>query len=90
MRNVSDKSCRENQNTHFMFNNFIFENLAVYEVMWKNIVQPERKQMTLWHMRVACWTPKATNTHSEYVTIIAFPPATMVARTRLNVTTYVH
>jgi len=21
MRNVSDKSCRENQNTHFMFNN---------------------------------------------------------------------
>ena len=24
MRNVSDKSCRENQNTHFMFNNFVF------------------------------------------------------------------
>ena len=22
MRNVLDKSCRENQNTHFMFNNF--------------------------------------------------------------------
>jgi len=22
MRNVSDKSCTENQNTHFMFNNF--------------------------------------------------------------------
>jgi len=21
MKNVSDKSCRENQNTHFMFNN---------------------------------------------------------------------
>jgi len=21
MRNISDKSCRENQNTHFMFNN---------------------------------------------------------------------
>jgi len=21
MRNVSDKSCRENQNTHFVFNN---------------------------------------------------------------------
>jgi len=28
MRNVSDKSCRENQNTHFVFNNFFFENLA--------------------------------------------------------------
>jgi hypothetical protein len=24
-------------------------------------------------MRIACWIPKATNTHSEYVTLIAFP-----------------
>jgi len=23
MRNVSDKSCRENQNTHFVFSNFL-------------------------------------------------------------------
>ena len=23
--------------THFMFSNFFFENLAVYEIMWKNI-----------------------------------------------------
>ena len=27
MRNVSDKICRQNQNAHFMFNNFFFENL---------------------------------------------------------------
>ena len=27
--NVSHKSCRENQNTHFVFNNFFFENRAV-------------------------------------------------------------
>jgi len=32
MRNVSDKSCRENQNTHFMFKNF-FLNGAIYEIM---------------------------------------------------------
>ena len=46
MRNVSDKSCRENQNTHFVFNTFFFffENHAVYEIMWKNIV--ERGQAT--------------------------------------------
>ena len=31
MRNVSDKSCRENQNTHFVFSNFFFENRAVYQ-----------------------------------------------------------
>jgi len=24
MRNVSDKRCRENQNTHFVFSNFFF------------------------------------------------------------------
>ena len=41
MRNVSDKSCREIQNTHFMFNNFFSENCAVYEIMWKNILQPD-------------------------------------------------
>ena len=29
--------------------------------------------MTIWRMRTACWTPKATNTHSEYVILIAFP-----------------
>jgi hypothetical protein len=38
-RNVSDKCCGENQNTHFMNNIFSPENHAVYEIMWKNIVQ---------------------------------------------------
>jgi hypothetical protein len=28
MRNVSDKSCGENQNTHFVFDNLFFENRA--------------------------------------------------------------
>jgi hypothetical protein len=34
MRNVSDKSCRENQNTHVVFSNFL-ENRTIYEKMWK-------------------------------------------------------
>jgi len=29
MKNVSDTSCEENQNTHFMFNNFFFEKSSV-------------------------------------------------------------
>ena len=28
--------------------------------------------MTIWCMRIACWIPKATNTHSECVSLIAF------------------
>jgi hypothetical protein len=47
MRNVSDKSCRTNQNAHFMYNNlFIFDNLQVYEKMWENTVERGRSQMT--------------------------------------------
>jgi len=41
--------------------------------MWKNIIQSDRPQMTIWRMRFACWITKATNTHSEYVILTAFP-----------------
>ena len=41
--------------------------------MWKNIVEPERPQMTIWRMHFAFWIPKATNMHSEYVILIASP-----------------
>ena len=42
MTNVLDK----NQNTHIIFN--IFFNRAVYERMWKNMVDPDRSQMTIY------------------------------------------
>jgi hypothetical protein len=29
--------------------------------------------MTIWRMSIACWIPKATNTHTGYVILIAFP-----------------
>jgi hypothetical protein len=38
----------------------------------KNTVEPDRLQMTIWLMCVACWIPKATNTFSEEVILIAF------------------
>jgi len=41
--------------------------------MWKNTVEGERPQMAIWRMRIACWIPKATNTNSQYVILIAFP-----------------
>jgi len=46
MRNVSDKICRENQNT-FYVQKRSFENLAVCEILWKNMVQTYMPQMTL-------------------------------------------
>jgi hypothetical protein len=30
-------------------------------------------QMAIWRMHIACWITKATNAHSEYVILIAFP-----------------
>jgi hypothetical protein len=63
----------EKTKTHFMFNNPPPESRAVYGIMWKYIVEPGRPQMTIWRMRIACWIPKATDTHSEYVVLIAFP-----------------
>ena len=51
--------------------NFL-EYRAVYEMRLKSIVEPERPQMTIWRIRVACWLPNVTNTHSEYVMFIAF------------------
>jgi len=52
---------------------FFFENRVVYEIMWKNIVERGRPQITIRRMHFACWITKATNTHSEYVILIAFP-----------------
>jgi len=55
-----------------MVNNLFFEACAVYEIMWKNIVGPGRPQMSIWHM--TRWILKTTDTHSEYVILIAFLP----------------
>jgi hypothetical protein len=33
--------------THFLLYNFSSENPAIYEIMWKNMVQPDGSQMTI-------------------------------------------
>ena len=52
---------------------FALENRAIYEIMWKNVVERGRPQMTTRRMRIACWVLKATDIHSEYVIPIVFP-----------------
>ena len=44
--------------------------------LWDNVekyVELDSPQMTLWCICIACWIPKATNTHAKYVIFIAFP-----------------
>ena len=46
MRNISDKCCRENHNTHFIFS-FFAENRADYVTIWKNMVVSDRPQISI-------------------------------------------
>jgi hypothetical protein len=57
---------------HILYSITFFENRAIYEIMWKNTVEPGKPQMKIRHMRNACWIPKATNTQLECVILIAF------------------
>ena len=116
MRDVSKKCCSEIQNTHFMFNNFFPESRAVYNVMWKNKVEPNKPQMTTQYgacalhagyarLRTQVHTPSSrapthmhTQTHARnhararalthrgICNTYSFFTASMVSRTRLNVT----
>ena len=73
MRNISDKSCRENQNT-LCVQHLFFLSRAFYKIMWKNMVVPERSHDNIiGRMRVACWIPKGTDTNPEYGIRIALP-----------------
>jgi hypothetical protein len=81
MKNISDKIRTGNQNN--MFNNFFFENRAVYEITWKHFAERGRPQMIIWRIYI-----KVTNTHTEYVILIAFSLQQWFARTRLIVALY--
>jgi hypothetical protein len=52
---------------------FFSKNRAVFEIMWENIVDPNRSWMAIRHMHIAYWIPKVQDTNSEYVMFIPFP-----------------
>jgi hypothetical protein len=64
MGNISHKTV-EKIHTHFIFNIFLFGNCAIYEIMWKNVVERGRPQMPIWRMRIASLIPKATNIETQ-------------------------
>jgi len=70
MRNVLGKTCRENQNTHFVLNNIV-QKLCC---LWDNVETFGRvRQATYDSMAHAhCLLDTCTNTLSEYVIVIAF------------------
>jgi hypothetical protein len=49
------------------------EKPTIYEIKLKNIVKWGRQQIKIKRTRIACWIPKATNTHSGCVILVALP-----------------
>ena len=73
MRNVTDKICREKQNTRFMFNNFFFRILCrLRDNLGKHCTAGQATYDNMAHAHCMLNT-EATNTHSKHVTLIAFP-----------------
>jgi hypothetical protein len=61
----------------FLFSIFFSEILTVFEIMCKKFYGPRHVPYDntgiIRGMRFACWIPKSTNTHSEYVIILLLP-----------------
>jgi hypothetical protein len=73
MRNVSGKIL-EKIKTHFIFNKFFRKSCR----LWNNVVKyctawQATDDNIIWHMRIACWINKATNTHTDCVILNVFP-----------------
>ena len=73
MRSVSEKKNVQKLKIKFHIQFFFPENRAVYEIMWKNMVEPDKTGMTIQRMRFSYWMTKVTDTHSQCVILIAFP-----------------
>jgi len=73
MGNVSDIFVRKTKTHKLCSVKFSPKNLAVYKITWKNMEGPPKPQMAILCMGVACWINKGTDTHSEYIILIAFP-----------------
>jgi hypothetical protein len=69
MKNISHKGCKDK--TYILCFIAFFENRAIYEIMWKNMVKPDKPQMSIRRTRFAYWINKATDTSSEYVAFTA-------------------
>jgi len=64
----------EKLKTHSYVQKNCFKTCAVYQIIWKNMVEPRLAigDNIIGHMPFACWLTKARNAHPEYMIPIAF------------------
>jgi len=59
--------------------------VSFLKIMWKYIAERGRPRMTIWRMRIACWTTKVTHSLTVCQTY-CFSIATIVEMTLFNIT----
>ena len=93
MRNVSDKVLWKIK-THSLRSITFFFFLKVVPFMRKCEKYGTPRQAAdgnmKWNMRIACWLIKATDTHSEFVIIIAFPRQQRLRERASILRSYIH
>jgi hypothetical protein len=70
LKKCFERNSRENQNTHFMFNNFFFfrKSRRLWDV--RKCCRAGQATETIWCVRVACCMPRASDSHSGCVIVI--------------------
>jgi len=69
---VFQKKVEEKIKTHTLGSITVFRKSGRLRDNVEKYCTAGRPQMTMWRMRFACSIPRATNTHSQFVTLIAF------------------
>jgi hypothetical protein len=90
--NVPYSSCREKTHISFWLT-FLRKSCRLWEIV-KKISDPLRPHMTIWHICIACWVPKATHTHTharaEYLILTALLRQQWLRERALHLPLYVH
>ena len=82
VKNVLDKSCRQNRNTHFTFNNFLRKSHRLWDKVEKSgRARGATNDVTIWRIHVACWIRKSICTHAHER---AWAPTRKYARTEIR------
>jgi len=89
LRSVSDKSCRENQSMHFMFDIlFFFKNRSFYGKIWYRQTGHRWQYNTV---HALCMLDNLCYEHTLRIcNNYSFPTATTITRMHLSVTLYIH
>jgi len=92
MKNISDKSCSKNQNTHIIFSTIFPENPVVFEITWRVLVDLDGRQMAIRYDAEKIFACRIRKEIIHLLIIFAtfFTTATMDTGTRLIFMFHVH